>query len=56
MRELLQLWRIERCPTTLIALGVPEKQIRVDVIPDGTHYESTWGVLFPEVHRWLLQP
>ncbi|KOY14942.1 hypothetical protein AMS66_19470 [Paenibacillus xylanivorans] len=41
---------------TLIAAGVPEKQIRFDVIPGGTHHESTWGLLFPEMHRWLLQP
>ncbi|EFU40586.1 putative esterase [Paenibacillus vortex V453] len=41
---------------TLIASGVPEKQIRFDIIPGGTHHESTWSVLFPEVHRWLQQP
>ncbi|WP_138754849.1 alpha/beta hydrolase [Paenibacillus sinopodophylli] len=40
---------------TLIAAGVTEDRIRFDVIPDGTHHESTWGPLFIEAHRWLLQ-
>lgn len=41
---------------TLIEAGIAENLIRLDVIPDGTHHESTWGQLFAEVHRWLIQP
>ncbi|WP_245772849.1 esterase family protein [Paenibacillus catalpae] len=41
---------------TLIAAGVPESRIRFDFITGGTHHESTWSPLFPEAHRWLLQP
>ncbi|AZN41068.1 alpha/beta hydrolase [Paenibacillus albus] len=41
---------------TLIAAGVPESRVRFDYVPGGTHHESTWSKLFPEVHRWLLQP
>lgn len=41
---------------TIVAAGVPENRIRLDYLPDGTHHESTWGRLFPEVYRWLLQP
>ncbi|WP_272029888.1 alpha/beta hydrolase [Oceanobacillus kimchii] len=41
---------------TLITAGVAESRIRFDVIPDGTHHESTWGPLFSEAHRWLMQP
>jgi len=41
---------------TLIAAGVADSRIRFDVIPDGTHHESTWGSLFAEAHRWLIQP
>ncbi|WP_211748201.1 alpha/beta hydrolase-fold protein [Paenibacillus sp. Marseille-Q4541] len=41
---------------TIIASGVPESRIRFDVVTGGTHHESTWSPLFPEVHRWLLQP
>ncbi|MNN52174.1 enterobactin/ferric enterobactin esterase [compost metagenome] len=41
---------------TLIAAGVAESRIRFDVIPGGTHHESTWGPLFSEALRWLLQP
>ncbi|MFD1337019.1 hypothetical protein ACFQ4N_15830 [Oceanobacillus iheyensis] len=40
---------------TLISAGVEESRIRFDVIPDGTHQESTWGPLFAEAHRWLMQ-
>lgn len=41
---------------TLIASGVPESRIRFNFVTGGTHHESTWSPLFPEVHRWLLQP
>lgn len=41
---------------TLIASGIPEDRIRFDYVTDGKHHESTWSTLFPEVHRWLLQP
>lgn len=41
---------------TLIAAGVAESRIRFDIIPRGTHHESTWGLLFAEAHRWLFQP
>jgi predicted alpha/beta superfamily hydrolase len=40
---------------TLIAAGVAESRIRFDFIPGGKHHESTWGPLFAEAHRWLLQ-
>lgn len=40
---------------TLIAAGVAENNIRLDVVPDGTHHESTWRPLFVEAYRWLLQ-
>ncbi|BAC15333.1 hypothetical conserved protein [Oceanobacillus iheyensis HTE831] len=39
----------------LISAGGEESRIRFDVIPDGTHHESTWGPLFAEAHRWLMQ-
>ncbi|MBP3952637.1 alpha/beta hydrolase [Bacillus suaedae] len=41
---------------TLTAAGVEDSRIRFDVIPGGTHHESTWGPLFAEAHRWLIQP
>ncbi len=41
---------------TLNAAGVKDSRIRFDVIPGGTHHESTWGPLFAEAHRWLIQP
>ncbi len=41
---------------TLIAAGAAESRVRLDLIPGGTHHESTWGPLFAEAHRWLLQP
>lgn len=47
---------VELVRQTLIAAGVAESRIRLDVIPGGTHHESTWGPLFAEVYRWLIQP
>ncbi|MBB3111880.1 putative alpha/beta superfamily hydrolase [Paenibacillus phyllosphaerae] len=47
---------VELARQTLIAAGVPESRIQFKVVPEGTHQESTWSVLFPESHRWLLQP
>lgn len=40
---------------TLLAAGVVDNQVRFDVIPDGTHHESTWGGLFAEAYRWVVQ-
>lgn len=47
---------VELTRQTLMTSGIPEQQIRFDYIPGGTHHESTWSVLFPEMHRWLQQP
>ncbi|WP_337104090.1 alpha/beta hydrolase [Paenibacillus sp. YIM B09110] len=47
---------VELARQKLIAAGVAENRIRFDFIPGGTHHESTWGPLFAEAHRWLLQP
>ncbi|THF75333.1 alpha/beta hydrolase [Cohnella fermenti] len=47
---------VELALQTILAAGIPEERVRFDVVPGGTHHESTWGSLFPEVHRWLLQP
>lgn len=47
---------VELARQTLIAAGVPEDRVRFDAVPEGTHHESTWSKLFPEAHRWLLQP
>ncbi|MFD2329483.1 alpha/beta hydrolase [Cohnella sp. GCM10020058] len=40
----------------IVAAGVPEGSVRFDYVPGGTHHESTWSRLFPQMHRWLLQP
>ncbi|MNI26451.1 Endo-1,4-beta-xylanase/feruloyl esterase precursor [compost metagenome] len=46
---------VEVLRQTLLAAGVKDSQIRFDFIAGGTHHESTWGPLFAEAHRWLLQ-
>lgn len=47
---------VELVRETLIAAGVADSRIRFDFLPDGKHHESTWGPLFAEAHRWLIQP
>lgn len=40
---------------TLLAAGLADIQVRFDVIPGGTHHESTWGSLFAEAYKWAIQ-
>lgn len=46
---------VEMVRQALLAAGVGESQLRLDLVKGGTHHESTWGPLFAEAFRWLLQ-